>query len=57
MVAPPSCIETKLNVSTQLQTFLFPMVSKAFPYSNALVLCCIHKLYHLEDWHFCMSHF
>ena len=38
MVAPPSCIETKLNVSAQLQTFLFPMVSKAFPYSDVLVL-------------------
>jgi len=33
----PSGTETKLNAGAQLQTFLNPTASKAFPHSNALM--------------------
>jgi len=37
MVAPPSGAEMKLNAGAQLQTFPYPLVSKSFPCSNALM--------------------
>jgi len=38
VVAPSSSTETKLNAYAQLQTFLYPMASKPFPYSSALMV-------------------
>jgi len=35
VVAPPSGIETKLNVDAQLQTFPYPTISKPLLSSNA----------------------
>jgi len=37
VVAPTSGAETKLNAGAHLQTFHYPTVSKAFPYSTALM--------------------
>lgn len=40
VLAPPSVLQTKLNVGTHLQTFPSPTIPRPFPYVNAFMAKC-----------------